>query len=150
MLNRLLTACLICASCGGCATISDIGRARGAVVADNVVSQVVISTVPGAAEVGLGWWGLPLRLGALEYAKTQPPEKAQETIDAVKASGYMGTASALLGAAGAGPAGVVVALVVGYASWQNGAEKREALEACAYHKRVIPESAALPCVIGGK
>lgn len=146
MIKNILVACLLVASalCTGCAT-GDINTARGAVIADNVVSQAVISSGAGM-EAGLGWWTLPIRFAALEYAKTQPPEKAQETIDGVTASGHIGLASGVaIALTHSNPIGLAAMAVTGLLSWQAGAPKREFLNACAVHKRVVPEAARLTC-----
>lgn len=118
---------------------------EAAIAADAATTAIGLSH--GFVEANpIGLVGIPLRLAATQYARTLPEQEGQPILDAVDSASWGAAAANLLTLAGAGPAGLVVGVVIAGKLWADGAEKREFLIACAVHRQVIPEAAALPCV----
>jgi hypothetical protein len=136
MIKQLAVATLAIAA----ASIVHAGeeQAYTGVAADAATTGAALAT-PGIAEMNpLGWATVPLRVAAIQYAKTLPREEGQPVMDAVSASGWGAAANNLLVLAGASAAAPVVGLAIGYAVWKSGEEEREFWEACAVHKQMDP------------
>lgn len=108
-------------------------------VTADAVSTAATLAVPGIVEANpLGWATVPLRVAAIEYAKTLPREERQQILDAVSAGGWGAAASNLLMAAGATAAAPVVGMVVVAVLWKSGEQEREFWRLCAVHRRMTP------------
>jgi hypothetical protein len=129
----------LAAFCGSTqAQQADAKEAYGGLAADAISTAVGLS-LPGVVEMNpLGWAALPLRILAIEHAKTLPREQAQPILDGTKAAGWGAAANNLLVLAGAGPAAPLVGLAVGIAIWKSGEDERNFWQACAVHRADNP------------
>lgn len=139
MNKHLLTALAAAAFAAGAhAQQADGKDAYGGVAAD-VVSTAVGLSVPGIVELNpLAAISLPLRIMAIEHAKTLPREQAQPILDKTEAAGWGAAANNLLVLAGAGSIAPVIGLAVGYAIWKSGEDERNFWQACAVHRADNP------------
>ena len=122
------------------ASTAHAGEVEGysGLAADAVTTSIALS-MPGIAEANpLGWATVPIRLAIMQHAKTLPREQAQPLMDSVSASGWGAAANNLAVLAGAGPAGAILGIAVGYAVWKSGEKEREFWTACAMHKSIDP------------
>jgi hypothetical protein len=108
------------------------------VAADAASTGAALAT-PGITEANpLGWATVPLRLAAIQYAKTLPREQGQPVMDAVSASGWGAAANNMMVLAGASTVAPIIGIAIGYAVWKSGEEERGFWEACAIHKQMDP------------
>jgi hypothetical protein len=113
-------------------------QAYQATAADAISTGAALAT-PGVVELNpLGWATVPLRLLAIQNAKSLPREEAQPQLDMISASSWGAAANNVLVMAGVGAAAPVVGLVVGYAVWRSGEKEREFWQLCAVHQKMSP------------
>jgi len=139
MTKQFATAALAIAACIA-STVAHAGEqdAFSGVAADAATTGAALAT-PGITEANpLGWATVPLRLAAIQYAKTLPKEQGQPVMDAVSASGWGAAANNLMVLAGASTVAPVIGFAIGYAVWKSGEEEREFWQACAIHKQMEP------------
>ena len=139
MNKHLVTALVAAAFAAGAHAQEATGKdAYGGLAAD-AISTAVGLTVPGIVELNpLAAISLPLRIMAIEHAKTLPREQAQPILDSTQAAGWGAAANNLLVLAGAGTIAPVVGLAVGYAIWKSGEDERNFWQACAVHRADNP------------
>lgn len=106
--------------------------------ADAATTAAALAT-PGFVETNpLGWATVPLRMAAIQYAKSLPREEGQPVMDAVSATSWGAAASNLLMLAGASAAAPIVGLAVGYSVWKKGETEREFWYLCKTHQKLNP------------
>ena len=106
--------------------------------ADAATTAAALAT-PGFVETNpLGWATVPLRIAAIQYAKSLPREEGQPIMDAVSATGWGAAAGNLLMLAGVGAAAPVVGIAVGYSVWKKGETEREFWHLCKTHQKLDP------------
>jgi hypothetical protein len=133
--NLILASLMMLATSMACAGEKEayLGTA-----ADAASTAAALAT-PGFVETNpLGWATVPLRIAAIQYAKSLPREEGQPIMDGVSATSWGAATSNLLMLAGMGAAAPIVGIAVGYSVWKKGETEREFWHLCKTHQRLDP------------
>lgn len=139
MFKKLGAAALVSLAVATNAQAGEV-EAYGGIAADAASTALALSA-PGIVEMNpLGWATVPLRIMAVEYAKSLPEEEGKPMMQTITAAGWGAAANNLLVLAGASSvAAPIVGIAVGYALWKQGEPEREFWAICAAQKKDNPQ-----------
>lgn len=139
MLKQLGAAALVSLAFASSANAGEVD-AYGGIAADAASTALALSA-PGIVEMNpLGWATVPLRILAVQYAKSLPEEEGKPMMQGINAAGWGAAANNLLVLAGASSvAAPIIGIAVGYALWKKGEPEREFWAICAAQKKSNPQ-----------